>query len=104
MRPILPKSKNKKERSYRTLRQKATKEMSRTSSVLFIDSPIIYGDRVETSKPYHLIYIDNPYLHLMLTLYTYPSLLSSSFSDNISEFFSCFCAERPNSFFPQKEA
>ena len=77
--------------------------MSWTSSVLFIDSPIIYGDRVETSKPYHLIYIDNPYLHLMLTLYTYPSLLSSSFSDNISEIFSCFCAERPNPFFPQKE-
>lgn len=23
-----------------------------------IDSPVIYGDRVETSKPYHLIYID----------------------------------------------
>ena len=23
-----------------------------------IDSPVIYGDRVETSKPYYLIYID----------------------------------------------
>ena len=52
--------------------------MSRTSSVLFIDSPIIYGDRVETSKPYHLIYIDNPYLHLMLTLYTLPPLPSAA--------------------------
>ena len=26
--------------------------------VVCIDSPVIYGDRVETSKPYHLIYID----------------------------------------------
>ena len=25
---------------------------------LCIDSPVIYGDRVETSKPYHLIYTD----------------------------------------------
>ena len=28
------------------------------TALLFVDSPVIYGDRVETSKPYHLIYID----------------------------------------------
>ena len=27
-------------------------------AMLTIDSPILYGDRVETSKPYHLTYID----------------------------------------------
>lgn len=25
----------------------------------YIDSPVIYGDRVETSNPYHLGYIDS---------------------------------------------
>jgi hypothetical protein len=24
----------------------------------YIDSPVIYGDRVETSNPYHLVYIE----------------------------------------------
>lgn len=32
-----------------------------------IDSPAIYGDQVETSKPYHLSYIDHiPYLRYII--------------------------------------
>ena len=47
-----------------------------------IDSPIIYGDRVETSKPYHLIYIERDIQfsprngELLLSLYRHGSGLS----------------------------
>jgi len=38
--------------------QSTTAEQKAPPPVFCIDSPAIYGGRVETSKPYHLIYIE----------------------------------------------
>lgn len=40
------------------LRKRTKNKAEENAALSLVDSPVLYGDRVETSKPYHLIYID----------------------------------------------
>jgi len=63
--------------------QSTTAEQKAPPPVFCIDSPAIYGGRVETSKPYHLIYIEQTVfcffpgnIEVLALLYRHSSRLS----------------------------